>query len=82
MKPLLVITTLVLLVVVLIIATPSTEQNNIKNDTVESRDDTRVGPYLRMAPLTGSDSSGIGIGVELAPGIHIDMGSGNLNFGF
>lgn len=66
----------------LLLQPPTTERKNIKSDTVETQDNTKVGPYVRMAPLTGSDSSGIGIGIELAPGIRMDMGSGNLNFGF
>jgi hypothetical protein len=81
MKPILIITALVLLVVVLIIATPPTQQNTTTR-TTETHNNTKIGPYVRMAPLTGKDSSGIGFGVELAPGIHMDMGSGNLNFGF
>jgi hypothetical protein len=41
-----------------------------------------VGTYFRVAPLTGNDSIGIGIGLELMPGIKMDLGSGNLNYGF
>jgi hypothetical protein len=44
-------------------------------------EETNIGPYMRIMPITGRDTFGVGIGVELAPGIHADFGTGNINFG-
>ena len=78
---LLVIPAAVLLMFVL--AFPREDQNRdqvVVEQSKSSEFTPRAGAYLRTIPLTGADR-GVGIGVELAPGVHLDMGTGNINFG-
>jgi hypothetical protein len=53
-----------------------------KQDTTKSSSENTVSPYMRVMPVTGRDQSGgMGIGLNLGGGMHLDLGSGQINFG-
>lgn len=53
-----------------------------KQDTTKSSSDNNASTYMRVAPVTGRDQSGgIGFGLDMGGGMHLDMGSGQINFG-
>lgn len=78
MKLLIIATRCALTVVALVAADIRYQARSDTEQTTVERREQSVGPDLRTVPLTGRDT-GIGIGIEIAPNVHMDLGTGNLN---